>query len=149
MTDTTRSTSSVPRQGSRREPEPSGWMGWIVFASMMMLMLGTFHAIEGLVALFRDQYFLVTKTGLTVSIDYTAWGWVHLIGGIVVVGAGAALLSGKMWARAVGVVFALLSAVINVAFLAAYPVWSTIMIALDVLVIWAITVHGSEMKSDY
>ena len=129
------------------EPEETGWVGWIMFAATMMLMLGIFHAIQGLVALFRDEYYLVGKNGLTVHVDYTTWGWVHLILGIVVAGAGAALFVGQMWARIVGVLVALLSSVINLAFLASYPIWSMMMIAVDILVIWALTVHGREMKA--
>jgi hypothetical protein len=133
------------REGQNRVQ--TGWVGWIVFGGTMMVLLGTFHAIEGLLALFKDDYFLVGRSGLAVSVDFTAWGWVHLIAGLIVVGAGVGLLAGKMWARVVGVLLALVSAVVNVAFLAAFPVWSAIMILLDVLVIWAITVHGAEIKS--
>ena len=127
-------------------PEQTGWVGWIVFAGTMMALLGTFHVIQGLVALLDDQYFLVTESGLVVSADYTAWGWTHLILGLIVAGAGFALFAGHMWARIVGVIVALASAVVNLAFLAAFPLWSSLMILLDVLVIWAITVHGSEVK---
>ena len=139
----TPSPNGVPEQ-----PEQTGWMGWILFAATMMLMLGIFHAIQGLVALFRDEYFLVGKNGLTLHVDYTTWGWVHLILGVLVAGAGAGLLAAQMWARIVAVVVAMASAVLNIAFLAAYPVWSTIMIAVDILVIWAITVHGREMRAN-
>jgi len=139
----TQSCNGVPA-----EPEQTGWMGWILFAATMMLMLGIFHAIQGLVALFQDEYYLVGKNGLTVHVDYTTWGWVHLILGILVAGAGAGLLAGQMWARIVGVLVCLVSSVVNIAFLAAYPIWSLIMIAVDVLVIWAITVHGREMKAN-
>jgi len=127
--------------------EPTGWVGWIWFASIMMVMLGSFHILDGLVGLFQHDYYLVGQNGLTVHVSYTAWGWLHILVGIVVIGAGAALLAGRMWARIVGVLVALVSAVVNIAFLSAYPIWSTIMIALDVLVIWALTVHGSEMKT--
>jgi hypothetical protein len=156
MSETTSSSSSgvhtgvqagVPSQTRRHAPEPTGWVGWIVFAASMMILLGIFHAIEGLVALFKDEYFVVGTNGLVVDIDYTAWGWAHLIGGIVVALAGMALFTGRTWARVVGVVVAMVSAIINIAFLAAYPVWSTIMIAIDVLVIYALTAHGAEMKS--
>jgi hypothetical protein len=114
---------------------------------MMMMLLGIFHAFQGLVAIFRDEYYAVGSSGLVVNVDYTTWGWVHLLGGILIAGAGAGLLAGQMWARVVGVLMAFASALINVAFLAALPIWSTIMIAIDVLVIWAITVHGREMRS--
>ena len=135
--------------GARQEVEPtsmSGWVGWIAFAGIMMVLLGTFHIIDGLIALFRDEYFLVTQSGLAVEADFTTWGWVHLIGGIIVLAAGIGVFTGMVWARTVGVIVALVSAVINVGFLSAYPIWSTIMIALDVLVIWALTVHGGELR---
>jgi hypothetical protein len=135
------------REARVEGPEPTGWVGWGVFAAVMMLMMGSFHAIAGLVALFRDDYYLVSKNGLVVHADYTAWGWTYLIGGALIVVAGAALLSGKMWARVVAVALAILSAIANMAFFEAYPWWSAIMITLDVLVIWALTVHGAEMKS--
>ncbi len=128
-------------------PEPTGWVGWIFFAATMMLILGVFHVFQGLVALFNDEYYLVGPNGLTVQVDYTAWGWTHLILGVLVAAGGMALFAGQLWARIVGVAVAFLSAIVNVAFLAAYPIWSTILIALDVLVIWAITVHGDEMKN--
>ena len=112
----------------------------------MMIMLGCFHAIQGLVALLDDKTFLIADSGLTVSVSYTTWGWVHLIGGIIITLAGISLFAGRMWARIVGVILAFVSAIANIAFLSAYPIWSTIMIALDVLIIWALTVHGAEMK---
>jgi hypothetical protein len=108
----------------------------------MMMMLGAFHAIAGLVALFEEDYFLVTQSGLVVSADFTTWGWTHLLLGLLVAVAGGALLSGATWARVVAVVLAMLSAVVNLAFLAAYPLWSGIMIAVDILVIYAVTAHG-------
>lgn len=149
MSDTSSSQSvrtSIPRQSSTSEREVSGWVGWIGFAGCMMLLLGSFHAIQGLIALFKDDYFLVGASGLAISIDYTAWGWTHIAGGAVLFAAGMGLLVGQMWARVVGVAVALLSAVVNFGFLAAYPVWSTIMIAVDILVVWAIMAHGREAK---
>jgi hypothetical protein len=127
--------------------QPTGWTGWVSFAAIMMVMLGFFHGIQGLVALFDDQKFLVSDSGLVVSVDYTGWGWAHLIGGVIMVLAGISLFAGRMWARVVVVVVALASAVVNISFLAAYPIWSAIMIALDIIIIWAVTVHGSEMKA--
>ncbi len=128
-------------------PEPTGWTGWIGFAGVIMMMLGALHAIQGLVALFKDEYFLVGKNGLIVNVDYTQWGWTQLIFGIVVALAGFSLLAGRMWARIVAVIVAFLSVLLNIGFLAAFPIWSTIMIVLDVLIIWAVMVHGREMKS--
>jgi hypothetical protein len=123
-------------------------VGWIVFAGFMLMMVGSFHIIQGLVALFRDEVFLVGTRGLVVNVDYTAWGWVHLVGGALAIATGVGLLAGQKWARVLAVVVAFASAAINMAFLPAYPVWSAIVIAIDVLVIWAVTVHGSEIRND-
>jgi hypothetical protein len=150
MTEARRTSGADNAAGyaSHREVEPTAWVGWIMFAGVMMIMLGTFEAIAGLVALFKDEYYLVTRNDLVVSVDYTTWGWVHLLLGIVVAAAGLGVMVGQMWARVVGIVVAVASAIVNIAFLAAYPVWSTIIITIDVLVIYALTVHGRETKAD-
>jgi hypothetical protein len=127
-------------------PTVTGWAGWIVFGATLMIVLGAFELIEGFVAVFKDGYYLVPASRLVVHVDYTAWGWVHVGIGLVVVVAGLGLMTGRMWARVLGIVVAAASAIVNLAFIGAYPVWGTIMIALDVLVIYAIAVHGREMK---
>jgi hypothetical protein len=114
---------------------------------MMMILLGSFQAIAGLVALFDDGYYLVAPSGLVVNVDYTAWGWVHLIVGIVALAAGAGLFTGAMWARVLGIIVATLSAIVNFAFFPAFPFWAMTMIALDVLVIYAIASHGKELQN--
>ena len=86
------------------------------------------------------------ESGLLVNVSYTTWGWVHLIGGVIVVIAGLCVFGGQVWARAVGVLLAIASAVTSLAFLSAYPVWSLIMIGLDIVIIMALTVHGSDIK---
>ena len=149
MTETSASRhagSSAPRESTRPSTGSSGWVGWIMFAGTLMLMIGSFHVIQGLVAVFNDEYYLVTKNGLTVHVDYTTWGWTHIIAGIVVICAGLGLFAGQMWARVVGIALAGISALLNFAFIASYPFWSTIVIAMDVFVIMALTVHGREMK---
>lgn len=140
--------SDIERVGRNQDADVTGWVGWAIFAGVMMVLLGTFHIIDGLIALFNDQYFLVTRSGLAVHADFTVWGWVHLIGGVIIIAAGVGVFSGQVWARTVGVVVALGSALVNIGFLSAYPIWSTIMIAIDVLVIWALTVHGGELRDE-
>jgi hypothetical protein len=139
-------TGQVPEPEYWVDNEPTMWVGWIAFASVMMMLLGSLHAIQGLVALFQDEYYLVGKNDLVVHVDFTTWGWVQLIAGIVTAVAGGLLLAGKMWARVIAVVVAFGSALLNIAFLSAYPIWSMLMIVVDVLIIWAVTVHGREMK---
>lgn len=126
----------------------TGWVGWIAYAGTMMVLLGVFHMFQGLVALLQDSYFLVANSGLVVTANYTTWGWTHLIGGALLIGGGAALFAGQFWARGLAVILAMASAVLNIGFLAAYPIWSTIMIAMDMLVIWAVVVHGKEVKAE-
>jgi hypothetical protein len=138
--------SATPTSASKYPPA-SPWVGWIAFAGTMMALLGTFHIFAGLVALFNDDYYLVGRSGLLVDVDFTTWGWVHVIGGLAVILAGVGVFAGQVWARTVGVVIALVSALVNLAFLSAYPLWSLIMITLDVVVILALTVHGSDIKN--
>jgi len=125
----------------------SAWVGWVVFAAVIAITMGAFEAIEGLVAIFKDQYYLVPSTGLVVSVDYTVWGWVHLIIGVVSILAGIALLQGRSWGRIVVIVLAGLSALVNLGFLSAYPVWATLIIAFDVIVIYALTVHWKDVTA--
>lgn len=119
-------------------------VSWVLFAGCMMIILGTFQVIGGLVAVFNDGYYVVTSNNLLVSVDYTGWGWVHLIIGALVLPAGFGVLGGQTWARIVGIVFAGLSAIVNLGFLAAFPVWSALMIVLDVVVLYALSIHGRE-----
>lgn len=143
MTDVRGSSAGEDLPYYRYSSEPPR-SAWVAFAGTMLALVGSFHAIQGLVALFRDDYYLVAPSGLVVNVSYTTWGWVHLLGGVVILAAGLGAIAGQTWARVVGVVVAAVSALLNVTFLAAYPIWSTLMIALDVLVIWALMVHGGD-----
>ena len=129
-----------------RATTPAMWVGWIGFAGVMMIMIGFFNIIDGLVALFKNNFYVVGPNGLLV-LNLTGWGWVHLVVGVLAVLAGFALFTGADWARVVAVILAAFNAVTQLAFLNAYPVWATIVIALDVVVIWAIVVHGKEAST--
>lgn len=131
-----------------RNVEPSGGVvGLIAFAGMMMIMIGVFHAISGLAAIVEDSFYVTTPNYL-LEFDVTTWGWIHLIAGIVVAAAGFGVFAGRTWARVVGVTLAFVSAVVSFAFIPIYPVWSVLIIALDVFVIWALAVHGREVAID-
>lgn len=119
----------------------NGWTGWVAFASVMMIMVGFFQAIVGLTAILKDKFYVVSPHVL-VSIDVTTWGWVHLLLSLLVIAAGYAVMNGKVWGRTIGVLMALASAVANVAFIPYYPVWSTLVVVVNVIVIYALTVHG-------
>jgi hypothetical protein len=133
----------------RYAEEPTAWAGWVVFGGVMLIMMSVFQLIQGLVALFDDGFYLVRPDGLVVDVDFNTWGWIHMAIGAVGVLTGLGLLAGNMAARVVGVGIAFLSALVNLAFISAYPVWSAIMIVLDVIVIFAIIVHGREVKTAF
>ena len=148
QTAPTAGTGRVPRQRGREEQTgQTGWVGWVVFGAMMMILMGSFHAIAGLVALFDESYYVVPNQDLVVTVSYDTWGWVHLVAGLVALAAGIGLFTGATWARVLGVAVAMVSAILSLAFLAAYPVWGIMTITLDVLVIYAITAHGAEIRN--
>lgn len=139
-------SSTEQRRTSGSSTDGAGWYGWFVFAGIMMILLGAWHAMLGLLAIFQEDYYLVGTGGLMITADYSTWGWVHLILGAVVAAAGVGLLSGAMWSRVVAVIFALVSSLVNLAFLAAYPLWSAIMIGVNITVIFAVTAHGDAAR---
>ncbi len=128
------------------ERETSGWaVGWTVYAAVMMIMIGFFHAIAGLVGILEDDLYVLTSD-YVFSFDVTTWGWVHMVMGVIVVLAGFALLSGAVWARTIGVILAVVSVLANFAWLPWYPLWAIIMITANVFVIWALTAHGRDIE---
>jgi len=128
----------------RSGTEVSGWaFGFAAFAGAIMLMVGIFQAFAGIAAIFNDEFFVVGRN-YTFDLDVTAWGWIHLIIGVIVALGGIAVYTGATWARAVGIVLAILSAVANFFFIPYYPVWSVLIIALDIAVIWALTVYDRD-----
>lgn len=120
--------------------------GFIVFAGIAMVLIGAFHAIQGLVALFNDTFYVVGQKWIF-EFDLTGWGWIHLLAGIGIAVAGFFVFAGAAWARYVGIAVAVLSAIINFMWLPYYPIWSLVIIALDVVVIWALAAHGREWAS--
>jgi len=135
--------SSTSRRAAQETP---GWaVGFILFAAVMMIMVGVFQAIQGLVGIFENEFYVPTRNYIF-QLDATTWGWTHLLLGLLVAFAGYGLLSGKTWARTVAITLAVLSAIANFLFIPYYPFWSLLVIALDVFVIWAIAAHGGELR---
>jgi hypothetical protein len=133
------STQYDPRAG---EPQASGWaVGGMVFAATMMVLIGIFQVIAGLVALFNDEFYVVARN-YTFDLDVSAWGWVHLIIGLLVLGAGFGLFARKTWAGITALMLAMLSALANFFFIPYYPIWALVEIGLAVWVIWALTRPG-------
>lgn len=127
----------------RTAAKPSAWAGWVAFATVMMIVLGVFNIIDGLVALLKDEVFVTTNNSIIVF-DLTTWGWINLLFGVAQLIIGLALLQRAVWARIAAVFLVALNAIAQLTFLSAYPFWATIIIALDVIVIWALVVHGDE-----
>lgn len=120
----------------------SGWtIGLAVFAGVMLMLVGIFHALAGLAAIIDDKYFVV-GVNYAYEFDTTGWGWIHLILGVVVIAAGYGVFSGAAWARVVGITLASLSAIANFFFIPYQPVWALLIIALDVLVIAALSAYA-------
>ena len=130
---------------SPEQARVTGWVGWIWFAGLMLIMLGAFNIIQGFAAVFTDDVFIPTEAGAIV-LDVTGWGWVHLIVGLLALLAGYGLFSGATWARVFAVIVVMINAIAQLASLNFHPVWSIIVITLDVLVIWAVIVHGAETR---
>ena len=141
---------------SMTDREPSGWaVGWTFFAGFMMIMIGVFHAIAGFAGILEDEFMRVVPAVGTqaqgdayfLQFDATTWGWIHLIAGIVVALAGFALFGGAVWARVIGVIMSVISALIAFAWIPWYPVWGIVIIAMAVAVIWALTAHGRDVTT--
>jgi hypothetical protein len=127
--------------------KPSGWaIGWAYFAAFMLLVGGMFQAVIGLAGVFEDEFYVSTRHWLF-SFDATAWGWVHLLLGVVLFLAGIGIVVGSLPARIVAVVVAGLSAVATFAFLPWYPIWAVIVITVDLAVIWSLTAHGHDIEA--
>jgi hypothetical protein len=123
----------------------SSWaVGWAGFAGVMLIIIGVMDFIQGLVALVNDEFFVIGSEWVF-EFDITAWGWIHLILGIILIASGFGIFSGNVAGRTVGVIVAGLVAIANFAWLPYSPVWSIIVIAMCIAVIWALTAHGRDI----
>ncbi|MBT4948650.1 MAG: hypothetical protein HON35_02575 [Actinobacteria bacterium] len=129
---------------TRQENYSDAAVGWTIFASILLIMIGVFQAISGLVAIVNDTFYVVGEVWIF-QFDISTWGWIHLLIGLVLALAGFFLFRGAMWARVVGIVVASIAAIANFAWLPWYPLWSIIIITVSVFVIWALSVHGRDI----
>ena len=125
-----------------RTTDGAAWAGWIIFAASMLLMIGVLNLIEGIVALVDNQRLVLAQDRLIV-VDLTGWGWTLLISGGLLILTGIGLFTARTWARITAVVIVALHAISQVGWLAAYPIWSLLMIALDIVVLYALTAGWS------
>jgi hypothetical protein len=123
--------------------------GWIGFAGILMLIIGSIDFFQGLIALFEDEYFVVTASGFLV-VDLTAWGWIMLIWGVLLALAGLGLISAQSWARWFAIVVVSVNIIAQLGFLgnSQYPLWSLTVMALNVIVLYALTARWSESAAD-
>ncbi len=119
--------------------------GWIGFAGILILIVGMLDFFQGLIALFRDNYYVVSGSGFIV-VDLTTWGWIMLIWGVLLVLAGMGLLGGQGWARWFTIVLVSLNFIAQLGFLgnSQYPLWTLTTLGLCVIVLYALTARWSE-----
>jgi len=122
--------------------EPSGWAeGGLIFAASAMVLVGMFQAIAGIVGIADDEFYAKTRN-YTFHLDVTAWGWIHLLIGILIFCTGLGLFTRAGWAGVGGIMVAMLSALANFFFIPYYPIWSLLVIAIDMWIIWSLTRSG-------
>jgi hypothetical protein len=129
--------------------ETTGWVGWIVFAAVVLMVNGTFNGIQGLSAIFRDEVYwgTVAGGGTVLTFDISSWGWIHFIFGILMVIVGVLLLQGSTFARVLGIALVVLNLIAQFAYLPLYPFWAIVAITVDFFVLYALIVHGGELKA--
>ena len=135
-----------PRDPFVNDPDVGIGLGAVLFAASMMLLIGAFQAIAGLVAIIDDDFYVVAPH-YTYNLDTTGWGWIHLIIGVVVFLGGVALFSRKPWAGYLAIGLAIISAVANFFFIPYYPFWAIVVIALDIFVIWGLSRPGVLVRT--
>ena len=125
------------------------WSGWIAFAAILIIIVGGMDALQGFVAIIKDEYVVATPKGIAL-VDITAWGWITLLWGGLLIVAGLGLLSGAGWARWLAIIGVGVNAIQQVAFMAnypqAYPLWNILIVALNVIVLYALTARWEGFK---
>jgi hypothetical protein len=133
----------VATQQPPREQEVSGWAtGGITFAACVLILIGFFQVVAGFTAIIDDEFFVITRN-YTFDLDTSAWGWIHLLLGLLLVFTGFGLFGRQTWAGVTAIFLAMLSALANFFFIPYYPAWSILIIALNIWVIWSLTRPGA------
>jgi hypothetical protein len=130
-----------------RTTQPSGMaVGITVTAGIILMFAGFFGILQGIVGLVNNEFYVVTQKWVF-QFNTTTWGWIHIIVGLIALGAGFGLFAGQVWARTVAVIAACLSMIANFLWLPYYPWWALLIIAFDAFVIWAVTAHGRDLSN--
>ena len=121
--------------------------GWIGFGGLVMILLGGLAFFQGLIALIEDDYYVVTQSGFLVF-DLTGWGWIMMIWGIILALVGFALIAGQDWARWVSIVLVSVNLFAQLGFLgnSSYPLWTLLVLTLDIIVLYALIVRWDESE---
>ncbi|KUL28152.1 DUF7144 family membrane protein [Actinoplanes awajinensis] len=127
------------------ESRATGWVAWVLFGGILLVLLGAIHLTVGLVTLLRPEFIAGDRADLLLPVSLTALAWMHLALGVLALVTGAGLIRGLTWARVVAIQLAVLAALVNFTFIAVFPVWSIIAVVLATLIAWAAAMHGDEV----
>jgi hypothetical protein len=133
---------------SQTAPARTGWTGWVAFAAAILILAGIFSVVQGLMAVIGPNTYFAAVEGELFLLDVAGWGWWNIVLGLLLIGVGGALSAGATWARVIAVILVMVSAVSQLLLIPVQPWWSLIVIAIDILVLFAIIAHGRELKYD-
>ena len=130
------------------QPDSSGaTFGWTFYPAVMLVILGFLQFFTGLFGILGNEVYLATEE-YPLQLDSTTWGWIHLVVGVLAMGVGLGLFAGKAWARTLGVTIAVVSALATFVWLPQFPLWGFTILAVNLLVIWSLTVHGGDVVTE-
>jgi len=121
-------------------------VGFTAFAGLMMILIGLWDIVAGFAGIIHNDFYAATSN-YVFHFNTSAWGWINLLVGLVVLLAGVGIFGGAVWARTVGVIIALFAAVESFMFIPVYPLWGITLVAISVFVIWALTTHGRDIAT--
>ena len=121
-------------------------VGFTAFAGLMMILIGLWDIVAGFAGIIHNDFYAVSSN-YVFHFNTSAWGWINLLVGLVVLLAGVGIFGGAVWARTVGVIIALFAAVESFMFIPVYPLWGITLVAISVFVIWALTAHGRDIAT--
>jgi len=124
---------------------PSPWEGWVTFGALMLVILGGINALQGLLALFDEGYFVAQGQQL-VLVSYDAWGVILILWGIALLAVGAGLNARREWARWAAIVVVTLDVILQVGFFPSLPLLALFLITLDVIVVYTLTARWEEAR---
>jgi len=133
---------------SNLQERSTAWTGWVIFAGILIFMIGCLNVIQGFVALFQSDVYLVTKNGLIATTSYSYWGWALLLWGALLIIVALGLFSGNEAARWFAIAAVVVNVIIQFAWFPSYPLWSLLVIGLDAAVLYALTVGWKDVKPE-